>query len=229
MDTERIKKRWRQFATEGVVIVISILLAFAIDAMWDTFRLRQEENAVLQAVQSDLSANRESIAEYVHIQSTMLDGVESFLDSSSLELRGLEPDSARAVVRQLFLFRTYSPIQAAMSSSELSLIRSVEVKKGIAEWMSVIEDVNEEILNVHYVRNRLEGQADPRILRAYYDLLSSDSTKIGFIPTLLADISEDPDMTGVLIQKQLVVRVNRMKLMRLAEITDELLSLLKKN
>jgi hypothetical protein len=229
MDVERINKRWRNLATEGLVIVISILLAFAIDAMWETSRLRQEENAALQAVQSDLSANQESIADYVHIQTTMLAGVDSFLDSNSQELRELAPDSALAVVEQLFLFRTYSPIDAAMTSSDLSLIRNVEVRKGIAAWMSLIEDVNEEILNVHYVRNQLETQADSRILRAYYDLLSSDSTSVGSIPSLLANIFEDPEMTRVLIQKQLVVGVNRMKLLKLAEITDELLSVIEES
>jgi predicted negative regulator of RcsB-dependent stress response len=38
----------RRFLIEGTVIVVSILLAFGIDAGWESYQAGQEEQAVLQ-------------------------------------------------------------------------------------------------------------------------------------------------------------------------------------
>ena len=41
---------WKRIAAEGVAIVVSILLAFAIDAAWDASRERAEERQALSGL-----------------------------------------------------------------------------------------------------------------------------------------------------------------------------------
>jgi len=48
----------RRILAEGVVIVVSILLAFAIDAWWDETRERGREKTVLAGLRSEFEANR---------------------------------------------------------------------------------------------------------------------------------------------------------------------------
>ncbi len=46
---------------EGIAIVVSILLAFAIDAWWDGSREREREATVLEGLQTEFEANRERL------------------------------------------------------------------------------------------------------------------------------------------------------------------------
>lgn len=52
---------WRRFLIEGVVIVFSILLAFAIDAWWDRRTEMIEESIALQDLQVELQQNLDAI------------------------------------------------------------------------------------------------------------------------------------------------------------------------
>ena len=51
--------RWRKLAVDGFVIVASILLAFAIDAWWDTFRDRAAAERQLDVLNGQIAANYE--------------------------------------------------------------------------------------------------------------------------------------------------------------------------
>lgn len=51
--SERIS--WPRVAVEGVVIVGSILLAFAIDAWWDQLGQREDERVALTGLEADFS------------------------------------------------------------------------------------------------------------------------------------------------------------------------------
>lgn len=52
---------WRRFLTEGTVIVLSILLAFWIDAWWQESEERERELVVLQALLADLQSMRNAL------------------------------------------------------------------------------------------------------------------------------------------------------------------------
>ena len=49
---------WGRVAVEGVVIVASILIAFGIDAWWDSRQRRFDEDELLAAVQQNLEDTR---------------------------------------------------------------------------------------------------------------------------------------------------------------------------
>lgn len=52
---------WRRVAAEGLVIVLSILLAFAIDAWWDRYQAGQEERLVLEGLHADFEASVDTL------------------------------------------------------------------------------------------------------------------------------------------------------------------------
>jgi hypothetical protein len=51
----------RPLLLEGLTIVLSILLAFAIDAWWDTNRDRETDAPLVTALQAELSTNRDRL------------------------------------------------------------------------------------------------------------------------------------------------------------------------
>ena len=59
---ERRNVPWTTVAVEAIAIVVSILLAFAIDAWWTERNERENEQSALLALRSDLEASREQLA-----------------------------------------------------------------------------------------------------------------------------------------------------------------------
>lgn len=54
---------WRRTLIESTAIILSILLAFAIDAGWDAFKERKQERVFLESLLSDFEEARGSIEE----------------------------------------------------------------------------------------------------------------------------------------------------------------------
>ena len=54
---------WNRLVVEAAAIVVSILLAFAIDAWWDDRQQRNEEQTILKALLDDLHDKRNYLTE----------------------------------------------------------------------------------------------------------------------------------------------------------------------
>ena len=61
MSTDVRRINWRLLFAEGLAIVVSILLAFAIDAWWEDRSDRQQLNNGLVNLQTELRSNIEMI------------------------------------------------------------------------------------------------------------------------------------------------------------------------
>ena len=68
---------WFRIIAEGVVIVVSILLAFGIDAWWDDRQLRHEERALLEELRATLSEDILDVSQAADTLSTVNDGLKS--------------------------------------------------------------------------------------------------------------------------------------------------------
>ena len=60
-EPERTGRHSKGFLLEGLTIVLSILLAFAIDAWWDTIRSRSEQERLLDTVEVELATNQDRL------------------------------------------------------------------------------------------------------------------------------------------------------------------------
>lgn len=59
------RRGWRDLGLEGVVIVVSILLAFALDAWWDSRGQRREEIQVLENLRADFQVAGSQLDRYL--------------------------------------------------------------------------------------------------------------------------------------------------------------------
>lgn len=83
----------RRALSEAAVIVGSILLAFAIDAGWDTYRERSDEQAVLASLEDEFVANLELLEKVVGRH-------EAFAERAA-ELDAMSEDEVRAIPAEL--------------------------------------------------------------------------------------------------------------------------------
>ena len=133
---------------DGAVVVLSILLAFGIDAAWDSRGDRAEERALLEGLYSELTANREEIEEIATTARVAQDAARRFASMTPMEAAAIHPDSARSQVIQYF-YRSfvdelsYGFLSATVNSGKLALIQDASLRAALAEVASISEDVGE--------------------------------------------------------------------------------------
>jgi hypothetical protein len=134
---------WLRIFAEGVAIVVSILLAFGIQAWWEERQEREEERRILQALSEDFSETREDLL------SNTAGTVESSEQAKEL-LRIMSEGSANeqaeeviALLANSFTTWTYEPrlstYEEIIGSGDLGLVRSDTLRVQMALAVAFVE------------------------------------------------------------------------------------------
>jgi hypothetical protein len=140
----------RRFLIEGIVIVISILAAFALESWWGERQERQEERVILAGLQQDFGSARaaletrlESHVRIAHAVTTTLEVIEGAY------LRG-EPT---AVVVDTTIGLTFIPpttqlslgtLDGLLQSGRLGVLRDTDLRAALSAWPHVLAELTEE-------------------------------------------------------------------------------------
>jgi len=211
---------WRRLLSEGVMIVLSILLAFAIDAWWDGARDAETEGRVLNNIRQDLLESRRDLEEVVALNSEHIDLAEVFLLEPEALLH-LTTDSATRVLDALFVVKTYQPYDGTLRTADMSLIGDQDLRSQLGRWIGRSEDLIENTPLHHASRIRIEEAAGPGALSAFMTGTSTTSVN----ETLTALRSDESFVHAVLMSVRDKVSSHG-KASALIQVTDDLLSLL---
>jgi hypothetical protein len=124
------------------VIVLSILLAFGIQAWWDGFQERDEEREVLIGLEAefvDLQARLRSLTAF---NRRGAESVERFLSDSVPKLEALVVDSAFLAATVVNVLDQGGALDALLSSGRLELIRDRDIRARLAKWPDWLEDIH---------------------------------------------------------------------------------------
>lgn len=137
---------WAKFGFEGILIVVSILAAFGIDAWWDT----RVELRGANALQAALSAEFETMEEEFAFSLSRNEMVIAAADSLLLQLRN-ESSSVEVpsgIVGTLLLTPTTDAsrgaVDALIASGKIEILPSKRLRYLLANWSAVLDDVREE-------------------------------------------------------------------------------------
>jgi hypothetical protein len=132
--------QWKRVFVEIVAIVGSILLAFSIDAWWDTESQRGAEAALIRALEAELIEARQGFQGH---QDFISENMEMDIDALSL-LEKRDINSATKEEIEIFANtlarpdRNYSPPRAALddisNSGNIGLIQSDSVRLAISNY-----------------------------------------------------------------------------------------------
>ena len=134
-----LSKPASRYVAEGAAIVLSILLAFGIDAWWEAQTERQEESRILTALNDELLSNRDTLAArvawHIDVQSATL----ALMAEGTLAESTLPSDSLDQLIGGASWWGTSTPFQMATMdaltlSGKLALIRDEELLRGITAW-----------------------------------------------------------------------------------------------
>ena len=143
-DTKRRPNFSVRLLAEGLVVVTSILLAFAIDAWWEGHTDRSAEQRILQELAGELRQNQAKLDDMLAFHADTEDAARTALELAASDV-AVEPDSIDQLIGALSWpsgseWITGS-LDAVLFSGDLALIENKELRARIAAWPTSIARV----------------------------------------------------------------------------------------
>jgi hypothetical protein len=208
-----LQRSVKSYLYEGMVIVASILVAFALDASWSNYQESKVERRVLGELKEELESAS------ARIEISMIE-LESAVEGS-LELAGnlgkdtsaLSPNAAQNLVIWALSMNTLevptSVVDSIIASGQVRLISKSELRDALAKWPSFIADVRE-----NHEWHRVE--TDEYLIPYFAQFLSIRDTLIsgGALRTLTAstfDYEVVPMQRDEVFEDRLAWRIMRLQ------------------
>ena len=208
--------------SSGAVIVGSILLAFAIDAGWDAYRERADEQAVLASLEAEFVSNLETLERVIRRHEGFAERAAELEAMSDEEVRAIPAERIEEYERAMGQWMTFEPRGGALSSlvgdGRLGLIRDDGLRDALVEWLQRLDDSAEEA--------GMLVRTSERIILRWSHL--ADVRKPGSGDTL-AMLRNDPEMKALVRSKLFFARLYAGELRRLAAHGEKVLLAIRAN
>jgi hypothetical protein len=140
---------WTKLGFEGLLIIISILVAFGIDAWWSAKQLAKEEQTVIAQLQSEFESNSVLLESMKQSHQSAVAAAERLL-----KLTGPEPGESidyGTVANDVYTVSghfTFDPrsevLNGFLASGKLALISDSSLRVAVAGWPVLISDLKED-------------------------------------------------------------------------------------
>jgi hypothetical protein len=145
----------QHFAIEAVVIVLSILMAFALDASWDSFNERQLEQAILADIAEEMRGNIAALDFAYSRQVTRLEELDQIILEAGPERSGLSADSLKTLLASIMVNPTFDMkngvLDQLLQAGNLSLIRSTELRTRLSGLHGFMADYQSNQMTPFYI------------------------------------------------------------------------------
>lgn len=136
---------WLRVGVEGVVIVGSILLAFALDAWWDDRNREDELLAQLEVVAGEMQSTQAALQRVLNGHAVKADLAEHLTSALSQVAEGSEVGVSDTLVGRLFLQATADvateSLDVFIAGGGLELIEDPGIRGELLAWPSRIDDL----------------------------------------------------------------------------------------
>jgi len=148
---------WKRLTVEGAAIVVSILLAFSIDAWWGERQNAYGERIILQALLDDLQSKKVLLVESRQYSEAILEATIALLNAGSDPNSDLDGDALDELIQRTWWYNTSegwssAPLQSIVNG-QLQSISNPHLIQKISELQiafSVIKDFCEIDENFHF-------------------------------------------------------------------------------
>jgi hypothetical protein len=224
----------RPLLVEGVVIVVSIVFAFALDAWWDDLAEGRQLRQQLGSVQAEVRGNRDLVLFQVDLMERMIDAGEALggaMDSAN------HPSGTVTVPDTLVWLALNTPtldaslgaIDALVASGQLALIHDPALRSRLAGLRDRIEDAVEEQVQALAVYH---DHSYPRLIDGGYRTAPTLQSVIDFwadrVPGRPArsfgtvDFPADPVLAETLRERTLLYTISVDEMRVLLTVLDDL-------
>ena len=195
--------------------MVSILLAFAIQAWWEGRRERTEEEAMLVGLLADFSVSRQELEDAIRVHEDFQDRLIALDTASTSQLASVPFEQLDAYGRALQGSRTFdaqdATLDAAIASGTLDTLRDVQLRETLAEWKALVDDTAEEAADFREASAQVLEQiavlggpwiADPATMAGLPNSPSSLNARSHFRPPDLVAVGADSELKNLLRTKR---------------------------
>jgi len=142
------KTRWIRFIYEALVIISSILIAFAIDAWWSNKSDQTQRKSLLIALNEDFENSKKQLNEIKNTHYQTESNLEKLIIWSDLDIL---PKDYRikfdSTLGTIFWREVYDPpmgtVESIISSGRFDLIKNQILLSELTKWRALIENLNQ--------------------------------------------------------------------------------------
>ncbi len=136
---------WKRLSVEAAAIVASILLAFAIDALWDEHKDRQFEQETLVGLEVEYENHRGAIGGQIEMHKKLLRAVGNLMkgcQSGSYTAADMSVDDAIWWLGIPVTTDLGSGVRDSLiSAGRIEILSNRELRYALSEWDSVLDEV----------------------------------------------------------------------------------------
>jgi hypothetical protein len=144
--------QWKRLSAEAAAIVVSILLAFSIEAWWDNYQDRSEEQGILLSLKSEFEQNLAFIETEISYRNAVIESILKIFDASVAQ-NSIEPKQLDELIGDVTWWQhiEYSrgAIDGLLQSGGLSLIENEELRRLLASVPSRYDSTTRSEINDH--------------------------------------------------------------------------------
>ena len=152
----RLQIHWPRILAEGAAIVISILLAFWIQAWWDERQERSNEVIVLQSLLDDLLAKQEGLERDRKVTRVILESGTKLVNAWSDDQSEMDDLTVDRLIGNLLWYNAPSNWESAtlnsvLGSSSLTTLSNASLVQALVSLQGSMERVKTTFLGDEYV------------------------------------------------------------------------------
>lgn len=156
-----MSEKTRSLMLESVIVVVSILIAFALDASWDRFRAQSDLRQDLAGVRDELAANRDALASQILLVKRVAGSIAALLDSMDRQPNATQIIASDTTIWISQRTPTFDPsfgaIDALVATGRLAAIEDTRLRQNLAGLASRATDAGEELLEAQSVYQIVEA------------------------------------------------------------------------
>jgi hypothetical protein len=145
--TESQKIPWKRISIEATAIVASILLAFAIDAWWNSRSDAIQEQALLLALSDDFDAAANVLTLVKRMHAVTAESGEKLISYGDADnVPEADRDGVDLLIGMHFARTIFNPpmgtVQSVIGSGRIDLIANQELVAELTQWSSLVSKLN---------------------------------------------------------------------------------------
>jgi len=156
-----LSEKTRSLLLESLIVIVSILIAFALDASWDRFRAQSDLRQDLAGVGDELAANRDALASQMLLVERVAGSIAALLDAMDRLPNATQIIASDTTIWISQRTPTFDPsfgaIDALVASGRLAGIEDPRLRRNLAGLASRATDAGEELLEAQNMYQIVEA------------------------------------------------------------------------
>lgn len=200
---------WKRLTAEAAAIVISILLAFWIDAWWDERKDKLEEQEILIGLEVEFVDLRDRLDQWAQFNRTGVQFIERFLSDSVSEMNLRSIESAFTYASLVNVLDQGGALDALLASGRLERISDRSIRIRLVKWPDWLEDIHTNDMSS---RSYVLSEIVPYLAKYGFPNKACPTPEMFFIcsesepvPPEYWQLSEDPEFRSMLFMRRAIM------------------------